>query len=432
MASDATPNETAPFQLLVNATGSAYTVARDCGASPRSSAVSPDGRPRMSDETLDAYLRELFAASPDGPVEVVFQGGEPTLMGLDFFRRAVELAEKHRRPTQIAAFTVQTDALLLDAEWADFFAEEAFLVGVYIDGPASVHDIHRRTESGEPTHARVMESIALLNERKVEWNALVSVSSASEGLGAEVYEFLRDDASARFMQFAPVVERAKDEAGALVGTAVTERSVSAAGYGTFLSDVFDIWVRRDVGQAFVREFDIALTAWGDEGNPLCVHAPTCGRTLAMDAGGEVYPCEYFIEPGRLLGSLSETALAELVEAPEQQAFGQAKADAMPAACAECQVLFACNGGCPKDRFLPADSGPDSNYLCEGYLAFFQHIWEPMCVMAALHRAKRAPSEIVTMIAAQQQEESERLAATGRNEPCPCGSGRKYKQCHGAS
>ena len=385
----------------------------------------------MSDATLDRCLQQHFAAHPDGDVNVAFQGGEPLLMGLDFFRRVVALSEGHRRPEQVAVYSIQTNATLLDPEWAAFLSEQDFLVGVSIDGPAEVHDAYRRTAAGEPTHARVMRSIELLAASGVQWNALTTISNASNGRGREIYEFLRDEARARFIQFIPIVERPTDEAGTPFGTAVTERSISSRGYGSFLTDVFDLWVRRDVGEVYVQDFDVALAAWAHEGHPLCVHSPTCGRALAVEFNGDVYSCDHFVDPPHLLGNVEATTLDSIVESAAQLSFGQAKLDDLPVSCNDCAVMFACNGGCPKDRFLAAEGGsPPTNYLCDGFRMFYEHISEPMSGMAALLAANRAPSEMVGLIGESDRRRDAAFNAAGRNDPCPCGSGRKFKQCHG--
>lgn len=432
MTGQLAPAETAPFHILVKPTGSACNLNCDYCFFLRKGELYRGHRQRMSNETLDAYLGQLLGAHPDGEVSVAFQGGEPTLMGLDFFRSAVSLADKHRRSGQTLAFTFQTNATLIDEEWAAFLADNGFLVGVSIDGPEDVHDAYRHGADGSPTHARVMQAIRLLDAAGAEWNAMTAVSHASEGRGREVYEFLRDEARAGFIQFIPIVERPTDAVGTPIGTETTERSISPAGYGRFLADAFDTWIRRDVGTVFVQDFDVALSAWAGEGNPLCVHAPTCGRALALEFNGDLYSCDHFVDPEHLLGNLAEERLSELVESEAQRLFGEAKLKTLPPECAGCRVRFACHGGCPKDRFAPGTTEEPSNYLCEGYLTFFEYIGEPMSVMARLLHEGRAPAEIVGMLAERDRRREVAMAATGRNDPCPCGSGRKFKQCHGAA
>lgn len=382
-----------PFHLLAKPTGSACNLACAYCFFLDKAALYPGQRQRMPEETLDAYLRQLFEAHPAGEVTVAWQGGEPTLMGLGFFRRAVELAERYRRDDQRAAHTIQTNATLIDAEWAAFFSEHRYLVGVSIDGPADVHDVYRRDRAGAGTHERVMAGVRLLHEHGVEWNALATVHRASEDRGAEVYRFLRDGAGARFVQFVPIVERPTRD-GVPFGATVTERAVSAEGYGDFMTDVFDEWVRRDVGSVFVQAFDVALAAWAGEPPALCVHAPTCGAAPAMEFNGDVYPCDHFVEPDLFLGNVAETPLGALASGERQRAFGRAKLELLPRDCERCGWRPACHGGCPKDRFVPAEGGPPGNHLCAGYRRFFAHVDRPMRRMAALLYAGRSPAEVM--------------------------------------
>ncbi len=423
------PHTAAPFHLLAKPAGSTCNLACEYCYFRAKAALYACSEQRMPDEVLDAYLRQLFAAQPSGEVSVAWQGGEPTLMGIPFFERAVELAERCRRGDQRVEHTLQTNATLIDDEWAAFLAENRFLVGVSIDGPAEVHDAHRRDPLGRGTHEHVIAGIRCLEARGVQWNALVAVSAASEGRGADVYRFLKDGAGARFVQFIPVVERPTRK-GVPFGGEATPRSITPEGYGSFMIDVFEEWVRRDVGRVFVQQFDDALAAHAGEPR-MCLHSAACGRALALEFNGDVYSCDHFVQPDHLLGNVLETSLARLVESGRQAEFGRSKATALPLDCAACRARFACNGGCPKDRFVPDPSGgPDLNYLCAGYQAFFAHTEDAMQAMAALLRAGRAPAEI--MLGADEAQDLSRAArAAGRNDPCPCGSGLKAKRCHGA-
>ncbi len=377
----------------------------------------PGSRFRMADGLLETYLRQLIEAQAGAPeVVVAWQGGEPTMMGLDFFRRSVQLAGQYRQPGQRISFTIQTNGTLLTDEWAEFFREHGFLVGLSIDGPREVHDAYRVDKGGKGSFGRVMHGLDLLRRHGVEWNALTTVHAASSGRGREVYAFLREDCGARFMQFIPIVERQDDF--------VSERSVSPDGFGRFLIDVFEDWVRRDIGEVYVQMFDAALANWYREPPGLCVHAETCGLALALEHTGDVYSCDHYVEPGYRLGNISETHLLDLVASPRQREFGQAKRDTLPRYCLDCDVRFACHGGCPKDRFTSTPDGePGLHYLCPSYKAFFGHIRPAMAAMCALLQAGRAPSELVARYAA---DDSRR----GRNDPCPCDSGRKWKRCHG--
>jgi uncharacterized protein len=401
----------------------------------------PGSRFRMADDLLDTYLRQLIEAHAGTPeVVVAWQGGEPTMMGLDFFRRSVELAGRYQRPGQRISYTIQTNGTLLDDEWAAFFKEHGFLVGLSIDGPREIHDTHRVDKGGKGSFDRVMKGLQTLRRHDVEWNALTTVHAASEGRGREIYAFLRDECGARFMQFIPIVERASAETLDVAnegwgtrardrplylqhGTLVTQRSVRPDGYGRFLIDVFEDWVRRDIGEVYVQMFDVALANWYGQHGGLCVHAETCGLALALEHTGDVYSCDHFVEPGYRLGNIRETHLLDLVASPRQQEFGRAKRDTLPRYCLECDVRFACHGGCPKDRFATTPDGePGLHYLCPSYKAFFSHIRPAMDGMCGLLRAGRAPSELTSQYAAAD-------ARRGRNDPCPCGSGRKWKRCH---
>ncbi|MEZ5184362.1 MAG: anaerobic sulfatase maturase [Candidatus Nanopelagicales bacterium] len=398
---------------------------------------------RMEPAVHEAYVQQVLAAHATEPeVVVAFQGGEPTMMGLDFFRRTLELEQLHRRPDQQILNTIQTNATLIDDEWAQFLKENDFLVGVSIDGPRAMHDAYRVDKGGKPTFDRVIAGLDTLQRHGVQWNALTTVNAANGDHGREVYGFLRDTLGAEFIQFIPIVERVTDELLAATshgwssgkrplytqsGTHVTHRSVGPAVYGRFLIDVFEEWARHDVGDVFVQIFDTSLAHWlGMDQVGLCVHARTCGDAVALEHNGDLYSCDHFVEPDYLLGNITAgRTLLELVESPQQRAFGEAKLTTLPEYCLACDVRFACNGGCPKDRFATAPTGePGLHYLCPSYKAFFSHIQAPMKVMADLLRADRDAAGVRDWYAASD-------AARSRNDPCTCGSGRKWKRCHGA-
>jgi uncharacterized protein len=243
---------------------------------------------------------------------------------------------------------------------------------------------------------------------------------------------------ARFIQFIPIVERAP---GGRSGDSapVTDRSTTGQQYGDFLIAIFDEWVRRDVGRVFVQIFDVALEPWialrqaqGSQPS-LCIFSPTCGQALALEHNGDLYACDHFVTPAYRLGNVTETPLVELVGSTQQQRFGRDKWDRLPRTCLECQVLFVCHGGCPKNRFAPVPSSsgtPGLNYLCAGYKAFFKHIDAPMRFMADELRARRPAANVMSHLARQEAALQARLRQASRNEPCPCGSGKKFKYCHG--
>jgi uncharacterized protein len=403
--SDAPPPDAPPsFHLLAKPTGSVCNL--DCAYCffLAKEALYPGVRPRMSDAVLERYIRQLIEAHRTPEVTIAWQGGEPMLMGLEFFRRAVELAKRHARPGMTVRHTIQTNGTKINGDWARFFAANGFLVGLSIDGPRELHDAYRRDKAGRPTFDRVMRSLAALREHGVEWNALTTVHAANQDHAVEVYRFLRDECGCRFIQFIPIVER-PTESGVPYGNEITDRSVTPSGWGDFLIGVFEEWVRRDVGEVFVQMFDVALANWYGEPSGLCVHSATCGTALAMEFNGDVYACDHFVEPAYLRGDIGERHLAELVADPAQVRFGRDKLDRLPRFCLECDVRFACHGGCPKDRFVstPPDAVPPNepglNYLCPGFKAFFHHVDAPMRRMCALLREERAPSEIVAEYAA---------------------------------
>lgn len=405
----------------------------------------PGDRFRMADDLLENYIRQTIESQPGQEVVLAFQGGEPTLMGVGFFERAVTHAETHRRPGQDISFTIQTNGVLIDHRWAAFLAEHDFLVGISIDGPRHMHDIHRVDKSGRGTFDRVIGGLEILRGAEVDINVLCTVNSANSEHPVEVYRFLRDDLAIEFIQFIPVVERLEETALHIsnagwgdrnrkrplytnAGTHVTDRSVGPQAWGSFLCAVFDEWVRNDVGDVFVGHFDAALASWLGIQPAMCVMRETCGTAVALEHNGDLYSCDHFVEPDHLLGNITETHMVELMSSPQQLAFGNVKRDTLPEYCRRCEVRFACNGECPRNRFTTTPDGEEGlNYLCAGYKAFFGHIDPPMRQMADLLRGGREAPEIMAILDAQDRE---RFAAVGRNDACPCGSGTKFKRCHG--
>jgi uncharacterized protein len=393
----------------------------------------PGSRFHMSDELLEAYIRQMIESQRVPEVTISWQGGEPTLMGLDFFRRALEYEQKYRKPGMTIRHTLQTNGTLLSPEWCEFFRDNDYLIGLSLDGPRALHDTFRVDKGGKPTFDRVMGGVRLMQQHKVEFNILCTVNAANGDRPQEVYRFMRDEVGTRFIQFIPIVERINANGLTLVqeGNTVTERSVNPEQWGRFLTGVFDQWVQRDVGEVFVQMFDAALASWFGEPPAMCIFAETCGTALALEHNGDLYCCDHFVEPNYLLGNIQEQDMLELVASERQRRFGLDKRDILPRYCLDCDVRFACHGECPKNRFILTPEGEQGlNYLCAGYKAFFHHVDRPMRIMADLLRRNRAPSEIVRMIAAEQAQRQAAFVGVNRNDPCPCGSGRKFKQCHG--
>jgi uncharacterized protein len=429
------------FHLLAKPSGSTCNIDCTYCFFLSKEALYPNDTHQMSDATLETYIRQLLESHRTPQVTVAWQGGEPTLMKLDFFRRSVDLVEQYRRPGQIVQHTFQTNGILLDDEWCAFFKEHNFLVGLSVDGPRDLHDAYRRDRGGQGTFDRVMRGWRHLRQHKVDVNILCTVNAANEKHGRTVYRFLRDELGAGWMQFIPIVERATEQTLAIAnrgwsdrpgakrllytqsGNLVTERSVGSEQYGRFLVDIFEEWVRTDVGKVYVQIFDVTLEAYFGR-HLLCVHAPTCGYGPALEANGDLYSCDHFVEPGYRLGNIHQTHMLKLVSSPEQRKFGDDKRDSLTAQCRRCEVRHLCNGGCPKDRFARSRDGePGQNYLCPGLELFFTHTRPAMQTMADLLKRGHAPSEVMAAVAATDVE-------GGPYAPCPCGSGRKFRFCHG--
>ena len=353
----------------------------------------------MSDEMLETYIRQLIESHSVPEVTVAWQGGEPTLMGLDFFRRSIVYEKEYARPGMHIQNTIQTNGTLINDEWAAFFKENNFLVGLSIDGPREMHDYYRVDRQGAPTFDKVMRGLHFLRKYGVEWNALTTIHRANADHPVEVYRFLRDDCKAKFIQLIPIVERLAPQS-----SMVTDRSVTADQYGKFLVGVFEEWVRHDVAEVYVQMFDVALANWYGEPSGLCVHSETCGGALAIEHNGDLYSCDHFVTPEHKLGNIQQKHMIELVGSDQQFRFGQDKLDKLPKYCRECEVRFACHGGCPKDRFINTPDGePGLNYLCAGYKIFFNHINEPMQTMSQLLRKNRAPADIMQTYAQQDRK-----------------------------
>jgi uncharacterized protein len=386
----------------------------------------PGDRFHMSDDLMEQYIRQTIEAHRTPEVVIAWQGGEPTLMGLDFFRRSVEAEKKYQKNGTVIQNTLQTNGTLLDDEWCEFLRENRFLVGLSMDGPREMHDRYRVDKAGRPTFGRVANAVRLMQKHKVDFNILCTVNAANGDRPLEVYHFFRDELGAEYLQFIPVVERVS-ERGFQEGEEVTDRSVGPEQYGRFLVDIFDEWVRRDVGRMFIQQFDGTLMAWLRGHSSLCIFQRTCGEGVALEHNGDVYSCDHFVEPGYLLGNMNDKPLIDLVDSDAQFRFGQRKAD-LNRQCRECLVRFACNGDCPKHRFAKSEDGEQGlSYLCPGLKIFFEHVNHPMQIMASLLRQGRLAEGVMQALS---QEEAV-TAKAGRNDPCPCGSGKKYKRCHGA-
>ena len=347
---------------------------------------------RMEDSTLENYIRQYIETqSTLSEITFAWQGGEPTLMGIDFFRKAVELQDKYRRSGMTIRNSLQTNATIINDEWATFFKENNFLIGISIDGPPKLHDHYRFDKKGDPSSADVLRGLRLFQKHEVDYNILCVVNNYNGDYPVQIYNYFKD-LGAQFMQFIPIVEHFGD------GSEVSPRSINPKQYGRFLCAVFDEWVKEDIGKIFIQIFDVSLEAWLGFKPSLCIFNETCGDAMAMEHNGDVYACDHYVTPEYLVGNIGETPIADIINLPFQRKFGEDKKDTLPPYCLDCEVRFVCNGGCPKNRFIDTPNGdPGLNYLCEGYKMFFNHIDAPMKLMAvALENGQTADSIIPIM------------------------------------
>ncbi|MEN6370535.1 MAG: anaerobic sulfatase maturase [Armatimonadota bacterium] len=420
------------FHVMAKPTGAICNLHCDYCFFLKKMSLYPGSRFCMTDEVMESYLRQTIEAHQTPQVTIAWQGGEPTLMGLDFFRRSVEIEKKYLRPGMQVENTLQTNGVLLDDDWCRLLYDNNFLVGLSLDGPKALHDTYRKDKAGKSVFDLVVNAVQLMQEHKVEFNILCTVNAANSIHPLEVYRFFRDELDAHYIQFIPIVERDNDT-GYQEGEKITERSVEPEQYGRFLIEIFDEWVRKDVGSTFVQFFDGVLASWLRGYSTLCVLRPTCGEGVALEHNGDLYSCDHFVEPDGYIGNILETPLAELINSQKQRDFGKSKQSLLPNYCRECRYLFTCNGECPKNRILETPDGePGLNYLCKGLKAFFEHTEKPMRIMAELLRRGQYADGVMQIMAAEDVKQEAEFAKAGRNDPCPCGSGIKFKKCHGSS
>lgn len=388
------------FHIMAKPTGSACNLSCRYCFFLEKERLYPGVRTRMDEEVLRAYISQYIEAQQVPEVTIAWQGGEPTLMGLDFFRRSVEIADECAPRGTSVSYTMQTNGTLLDEEWCDFLRDSRFLVGLSLDGPREMHDAYRRDRQGRPTFDKVVKAACLLQERGVDVNILCAVNAANAGHPLEVYRFFRDEMGVEWIQFLPIVERINEDGTTLLqqGDTVTDRSVRPDRWGAFLQGVFEEWLRCDVGKVHVNFFEAAFASWVGAPAMLCIFDGTCGNAMALEYNGDLYSCDHFVEPDYLLGNIMQEPLARLAASDRQRSFGEAKRDALPGFCRDCDVLFACRGECPKNRFRSTPEGePGLNYLCEGYRTFFHGIDAPMKVMARLYKSGRSPAEVMEVL-----------------------------------
>jgi len=385
------------FHILVKPTGPICNLDCDYCYYTKKEAYFPKNHTfRMSDDILESYIKQYIDSQDTEEIVFSWQGGEPTLIGLDFFRKAVSFQKKYANGKQITN-TIQTNGTLLTDKWCEFFSEHHFLVGLSLDGPEHIHDQYRIDRGGKPTFELVMKALSLLKKHQVEYNILTCVSRYSSYRPLEIYQFFKQQ-NIQYIQFIPIVERKVNEEAKDLSLRnstppsivledahhdVTPWSVEQEMYGEFLIHIFNEWVRNDVGSIFIMNFEWALASWIGMPSPICIFSEECGRAVVMEHNGDLYSCDHFVYPRFQLGNIKE-GLLNLVNSSTQLAFGKKKRDSLPSVCRSCEVRFACHGECPKNRFLVSEQHePGLNYLCASYKKYFKHIDPYMKIMKQL-------------------------------------------------
>lgn len=370
---------------------------------------------KMTEEILEEYIKQYINSQPGPVVNFGWQGGEPTLRGLDFFEKAISLQKKYAPSGWKIENFIQTNGVLIDDQWAKFFKKNNFLVGVSLDGPAELHNKYRKDKKGKKTHHKVLAGIKKLKEYGVTYNILSVVNNLNSKQPEAVYSFFRE-IGADFIQFIPIVEQSqKGEIGA--------RSVAPKEYGKFLIGVFNEWLN-DLGDIYVQIFEEAVAAWAGYGASLCVFNEKCGKAAVIEHNGDLYSCDHFVDPEYKLANIKNKDISKMMNSKQQRQFGEAKKEKLNKKCLKCDYLFFCNGGCPKNRILDTGDDYKLNYLCEGYKLFFAYIDPFMKKLAKMVKKKKSS---LAMKKEMQRMYKEKWNV-GRNDPCPCGSAKKFKKC----
>lgn len=358
---------------------------------------------RMSEFALEHFVKQYIESQATNEILFAWQGGEPTLLGIDFFEKAIKFQKQYAAGKKIRN-TIQTNGVLLNDDWSGFLKENNFLVGLSIDGSREIHDKYRVDKGGHPTFDKVMCGLNILQKYGVEYNTLTVVQKDNSYKALEVYNFLKGIGS-KYHQYIPIVERVRKIKSNLELNLIkpdyndeaelTPWSVEPLQYGIFLQTIFDEWVRKDVGNIFVQIFDVALEVWYGQKSSLCVFNETCGQALAIEHNGDLYSCDHYVYEENKLGNIFEKNINELVDSGKQIKFGLDKKLKLPQYCRNCEVKFICNGECPKHRFIKTPDGEEGlNYLCAGYKHFFTHINQYMNYMADQLRNKKPPANVM--------------------------------------
>ena len=407
------------FQVLAKPIGAVCNLdCRYCYYLKKKDLYPKAGLFRMADDVLESYIVQHIEACPTELIFFSWHGGEPTVLGLDYFRRIVELQRRHRPAARRILNGIQTNGTLLDEQWCRFLSEEGFYVGLSLDGPKEFHDHYRLTKTNRPTHQRVMQCFRLLKSHQISCDILCVVHNRNVRHPAAVYRFFRE-IGADYLQFLPLVARKADGG-------VSAETVPAEAYGAFLCTIFREWVRHDIGRIGIQNFDEAARPFLGMEHALCLFRRTCGDVVVVEHNGDFYSCDHFVDPAHRLGNIRDRPLVEMLESPAQREFGRKKWDALPRYCRDCEVLPLCNGGCPKDRFIRTPDGEEGlNYLCAGMKHFFTYSRPYLQKMASSRLAGEPMERFMLMM---RSDDAGTFPRTGRNEPCLCGSGRKYKKC----
>ncbi|WP_337469053.1 anaerobic sulfatase-maturation protein [Hallella sp.] len=393
-----------PMYIMVKPVGSACNLRCDyCYYLEKQHLYANEGRQMLSDELLERFIREYIESQTTPEVLFTWHGGEPLVRPLAFYEKVVRLQQRYARGRRIAN-SLQTNGTLINDDWARFFHDQGWLIGVSLDGPEAYHDAFRRTRGGGPSFRNVIRGIDILNRHAVEWNALAVANRLNGDHPLSFYRFFKN-IGCRYIQVTPVVERlAHHDDGRQLASLVDEGqlapfSIRPKQWGNFLCTIFDEWVRHDVSMFFINIFDATLANWVGVAPGLCTMAKHCGHAGVMEHNGDVYSCDHFVFPEYKLGNIHEQSLVEMMYSERQRRFGRAKADSLPTQCRECQWLNACHGECPRNRFIRTANGePGLNYLCEGYRQYFSHVAPYMDVMKRLLGEKRPPADIMDMLA----------------------------------
>jgi uncharacterized protein len=402
------------FQIFVKPAGAVCNLdCNYCYYRDKSSLYPDSGTLQMTDDLLEKYTIQHFEAASGPEVDFSWHGGEPTTRGLDFFRKAIELQRRHKPAGWRVRNGIQTNGVLLDSEWGRFLAGEGFSVGLSLDGPAQLHNPYRVTRGGRPTHAQTMRAYELLRKMEIHTDIICVVHNLNVRSPLTVYRFFRE-IGCSYIGFLPAVEQSPSNE-----TGVASYTPPADEYGTFLCRIFDEWIGRDFGRIMIQSFDEAARPLLGLEHSLCVFRETCGQIPVLEHNGDFFPCDHFVDREHRAGNIRDIPLNQLLDSDALRKFGDAKRDALPRYCRECEVLAFCNGGCPKYRFIRTPDGePGLNYLCAGLKQFFLHSREPLARLISMQNDSTPKPRPAT-------------AKTGRNDLCPCGSGRKYKKCCGA-